>query len=294
MSKKSKVTPKLDLVFKKIFGDVKNTDILADFLATVLEINPSEITSIEILDNEVVPDVLISKFSRLDLRITINRVTTVNIEIQVLNYGNYKERTLFYWAKIYTGELQKNEDYLNLKNAVSINVIDFNLFDCKEYHSTFKIFEEHRQELLTDKFRIDFLELRKAKECKERGSMIDKKQMWMDFLNTNAEDDETLDRLATGSPIMQKAVAVLRKMSADEKELYEIEQREKAVRDEISARNYEREQGIQQGIKQGEILGKVKSVIDLINNNISREQALSMLNVDEKTFNDIVSLNELM
>ena len=250
MSKKSKVTPKLDLVFKKIFGDVRNTDILADFLATVLAIKPSDISQIEILDNEIIPDILLSKFSRLDLRITINRITSVNIEIQILNYGNYKERTLFYWAKMYTGELQKNEDYINLKNAISINVIDFNLFDCKEYHSTFKVFEEHRQELLTDKFRIDCLELRKAKDMKESGSMTDKKQMWMDFLNTNAEDDETLERLATESPIMKKAVAVLRQMSADEKELYEIEQREKAVRDEISARAYERQQGIQQGIEQ--------------------------------------------
>ena len=250
MSKKSKVTPKLDLVFKKIFGDVRNTDILADFLATVLAIKPSDISQIEILDNEIIPDILLSKFIRLDLTITINKVTSVNIEIQILNYGNYKERTLFYWAKMYTGELQKNEDYINLKNAISINVIDFNLFDCKEYHSTFKVFEEHRQELLTDKFRIDFLELRKAKDMKESGSMTDKKQMWMDFLNTNAEDDETLERLATESPIMKKAVAVLRQMSADEKELYEIEQREKAVRDEISARAYERQQGIQQGIEQ--------------------------------------------
>ena len=250
MSKKSKVTPKLDLVFKKIFGDVRNTDILADFLATVLAIKPSDISQIEILDNEIIPDILLSKFSRLDLRITINKVTSVNIEIQILNYGNYKERTLFYWAKMYTGELQKNEDYINLKNAISINVIDFNLFDCKEYHSTFKVFEEHRQELLTDKFRIDFLELRKAKDMKESGSMTDKKQMWMDFLNTNAEDDETLERLATESPIMKKAVAVLRQMSADEKELYEIKQRGKAVRDEISARAYERQQSIQQGIEQ--------------------------------------------
>ena len=35
-------------------------------------------------------------------------------------------------------------------------------------------------------------------------------------------------------------------MSTDEKELYEIEQRDKAVRDELSARNYERQQGILQ------------------------------------------------
>lgn len=272
MSKKSKVTPKLDLVFKKIFGDVRNTDILTDFLATVLEISPSEITEVEILDNEVVPDILISKFSRLDLKITINRTTSVNIEIQVLNYGNYKERTLFYWAKMYTGDLQKQEDYLNLKNTIAINVIDFNLFDCKEYHSTFKIFEEHRQELLTDKFRIDFLELRKAKECKECGSMVDKKQMWMDFLNTNAEDDETLDRLSTSSPVMQKAVAVLRKMSADEKELYEIEQREKAVRDEVSARAYERQQGITQGIEN--VIAKMKK------SGMSDEQIQKILSIN--------------
>ena len=90
--------------------------------------------------------------------------------------------------------------------------------------------------------------------------MTNKKQMWMDFLNTNAEDDETLERLASGSPIMQKAVAVLRNMSADEKELYEIEQREKAVRDEISARAYERQQGIKQGIVQGkqDLISKMK------------------------------------
>ena len=288
MSKKSKVTPKLDLVFKKIFGNVKNTDILADFLATVLGIETNEITNIEILDNEMIPETLISKFSRLDLKLTLNSKTSVNIEIQVLNYSNYKERTLFYWAKVYTEELQKNEDYINLKNVIAINVIDFNLFDCKEYHSTFKIFEEHRQELLTDKLRIDFLELKKAK--KERGIMTDKKQMWMDFLNSNAEDDETLNSLATKSPVMEKAVAVLRQMSTDEKELYEIEQREKAVRDEIAARSYEREQGL----KQGEILGKVKSVIDLIHNNISKEQALMMLKVDEKTFNEVVALNGLM
>ena len=93
--------------------------------------------------------------------------------------------------------------------------------------------------------------------------MTDKKQMWMDFLNTNAENDETLERLASGSPIMQKAVVVLRKMSADEKELYEIEQREKAVHDEISARAYERQQGIVQGIKQGIAQGVEQGKQDL-------------------------------
>ena len=69
--------------------------------------------------------------------------------------------------------------------------------------------------------------------------MTNKKQMWMDFLNTNAEDDEPLERLASGSPIMQKA-----------------------VRDKISARAYERQQGIKQGIAQGkqDLISKIKKL----------------------------------
>ncbi len=279
MSRKAKVTPKLDLVFKKIFSDTKNTDILIDFIATILGINPSSITDIEILDNELPPESLDEKFCRLDIKLTINKHTVINIEMQVLNYHNYKERVVFYWAKVFIKKLSKNEDYINLLPTTSINIINFNLFDCEDYHSTFKILEENRHELLTDKLRIDFLELRKAK--KGRGNMNDKKQMWMDFLNTNAEDDETLDRLSDKSPVMQKAVAVLRKMSADEKELYEIERREKALRDEISARAYEREQG--------EIIGKIKSILSLINNGFPKEQILAASDIDETTFNNLVS-----
>lgn len=51
----------------------------------------------------------------------------------------------------------------------------------------------------------------------------------MDFLNTNAEDEKTLERLSSESPIMKKAVAVLCQMSVDEKELYEIEQIQKIL-----------------------------------------------------------------
>lgn len=283
MSRKAKVTPKLDLVFKKIFSDTKNTDILIDFIATILGINPSSITDIEILDNELPPESLDEKFCRLDIKLTINKHTVINIEMQVLNYHNYKERVVFYWAKVFIEKLSKNEDYINLLPTTSINIINFNLFDCEDYHSTFKILEENRHELLTDKLRIDFLELRKAK--KGRGDMTDKKQMWMDFLNTNAEDDETLDRLSNNSPIMQKAVAVLRKMSADEKELYEIERREKALRDEISARAYEREQGK----AEGEIIGKIKSILNLINNGFPKEQVLAASDIDETTFNSLVA-----
>ena len=112
--------------------------------------------------------------------------------------------------------------------------------------------------------------------------MADKKQMWMDFLNSNAEDDETLDRLAKDSPVMEKAVAVLRRMSADEKELYEIEQRDKALRDEVSARKYERQQGFAQGVEKGIAHGVKQGINEVIlkmkKSGMSEEQIQTILN----------------
>ena len=37
--------PKLDLVFKKIFGDVNNSDLLIDFLASILDVPTTSIRS---------------------------------------------------------------------------------------------------------------------------------------------------------------------------------------------------------------------------------------------------------
>ena len=261
MVRKRGISPKLDLVFKKIFGDKKNSDILSDFLSAVLGV--TDIESIEILDNEMISDVFVEKFSRLDLRINLNGNTSINVEIQVKNYENYKDRTLFYWSKLYTQGFKEGQDYAELKETIAINILDFNLFDCEEYHSVFGVFEETRREKLSDKFRIDFLELKKAKKFKEmNGTMATRKQMWMDFLNATSDDDETLSRLSdsTTNPVnsqaVGKAVAVLKKMSADEKTLYEIEAREKMLHDEASARSYERNQGRMEGLEQGRKEGR--------------------------------------
>ncbi len=128
--------PKLDLVFKKIFGNVNNIDLLTDFLASVLDVPTDSIQKVEIIDNEIIPDTIEKKFSRLDLLILVNN-EYVNIEIQVNNY-NDKERTLFYWAKVYTNQLGKGEDYISLQDTIAINIVDFKLFNCLE---CFKLYD---------------------------------------------------------------------------------------------------------------------------------------------------------
>ncbi|MCD7800159.1 MAG: Rpn family recombination-promoting nuclease/putative transposase, partial [Ruminococcus sp.] len=269
--------PKLDLVFKKIFGDANNSDLLISLLCAILKISPNSIKHIEIIDNEIVPDVLNKKFSRLDLLLQIEN-EYINIEIQVDNYGNYKERTLYYWSKVYSEQLGKGEDYNKLKDTIAINIIDFNLFDFKKSHSSFAIYESEEHIKLTNKLRIDFLELNKAKKYKTDIQL----QEWLDFLNvSNEEELSMLEKTTTNPEIMKKAITVVRQMSADEKFLRDIQRRKETIINERSALNFAKNEGLTQGI---EIGGKNKT-IEIIKNMMAN-------NIDIKTICLAINLTE--
>ena len=243
-----KAKPKLDIVFKKLFTDVQNTDLLIDFLSCVIDVPKNEIFDVVIIDNEVIPDAIDKKFSRLDVLLHSSQ-GTMNIEIQVNNYGNFKERSLYYWAKTFSNQLNESEDYSKLQKTIAINIIDFNLFDCEEPHSVFFISEKDRSEILTDKFRIDFLELKKA--TKSKNPML---KEWLTFLSVTTEEELDMMISNTANPeIIGKAISVIRKMSADEKLLLDIQRREKAILDERSAINFAENTGIAKGKIEGKI-----------------------------------------
>ncbi len=48
----------------------------------------------------------------------------INIEIQVKNEYNMIKRSLYYWSKMYEGQLTKGQDYDTLSIIICINVID--------------------------------------------------------------------------------------------------------------------------------------------------------------------------
>jgi predicted transposase/invertase (TIGR01784 family) len=64
----------------------------------------------------------------LDVHAILNDFSHINIEIQMQNIGEYDKRSLYYWAKLYEEQLKKRVDYKNLKPAIYINVLKFNLF----------------------------------------------------------------------------------------------------------------------------------------------------------------------
>lgn len=153
------VSAKLDIIFKKFFID--NEDMLQSFIASMLDIPIESISEINITNPEIPPESISGKFSRLDLNMKVdNRL--VNVEIQVKNDNDYRDRVLFYWAKLYTSELKSGEKYGVLKQTISINIINFNMFDGDNYHNEVNAVVKQTGEVFSDKLSIHFFELRKV------------------------------------------------------------------------------------------------------------------------------------
>ena len=239
------VKPKLDIIFKRIFGDVKNKEIVMRFLSDLLEIPRESMKDIHFENVDLSPKYLDLKFSRLDLKIELKDVNDfndkiINVEMQVNSEPAFRERTLYYWSKMYSEELKSGQEYDLLKQTICINIINFNLFDSLEYQSHFQILEKDRHELLTDKFQIYFFELRKLKKSSKGKAVED----WLNFINAEKKEELMALELSTNIPEVKDVIEQIRELSADEKLRREAFYREKRLHDEANAINGSRREGI--------------------------------------------------
>ena len=241
---------KLDVIFKRVFGDENNTDIIAAFLSALLEISRESIEKITISNVELTPEYMEQKFSRLDLKMDVDG-KTVNVEMQINYEPDFRERTLFYWSKLYSDELRTGDEYGTLKRTVCINLIDFNLFDCEDYHSHFRVMETSRHEVLTDKLAIHFFELKKKRQYSNHKPMDD----WLDLINAETEGDLMEIQNTTAIPEIKKTIVIVRHLSGDEKVRQEAYYREKRLHDEATALGHARREGLAEGPTQGRAEG---------------------------------------
>ena len=252
------ISAKLDIIFKKLFTE--NEDMLESFVASMLDIPQESISEIKITGSELPPESLSGKFSRLDLNMKVDD-KLVNVEIQVKNDNDYRDRTLFYWAKLYTSELKSGEDYSELKQTITINIINFNMFDRDDYHTEVAAIIKGTNEVFSDKMSIHFFELKKVSK---KPNPDNNRELWLQFINADSEEDfEMINQ--TNVPIMQKAVRVIYDMSDDTKIREAARLREKALHDEASALKNAESKGIEKGRAEGradernEIIAKLKA-----------------------------------
>ena len=252
--------PKMDFVFKNIFGSEKHPNILISFLNATLK--PKDlITEVEIKNTDLNKGYIEDKFSRLDVKATTSNNEIINIEIQLKNEYNMIKRSLYYWSKLYSEQLNEGEDYSLLKRTICINILNFKYLKTRMFHSVYRMKEIHTNEELSDIEEIHFIEIPKLEDGSDEKDML---VAWIEFLKN--PESEKVRSLEMSVDEIREAKDELIEMSNDDtqRELYEM--RAKTLRDKISALNEAERKGIKKGREEGEknkAIEIAKSLIDL-------------------------------
>ena len=240
--------PKMDFVFKRIFGNEKHPNVLISFLNAVL--NPIDpIESVELKDTTIEKNHLEDKYSRLDMKAITNKGEYINIEIQLKDEYNMIKRSLYYWSKLYEGQLESGENYQKLSRTICINLLDFHLLNHSNFHSVYRLKDCRTNEELTDVMELHFIELKKMKDVQRVEDVKSKLEAWLYFINQ--PDSELVQELEKVEIEIKEAKAELVRLSGDRKERERYEKRRESRLNEISALAYAEEKGILKGIEQG-------------------------------------------
>ena len=109
------LSPKLDIIFQTLFGEIGSERITKKFLEAILDKTLEEIdlSGNIVLRRENIED----KMGVLDILVKINKEEYCNLEMQLIEKDKLLERILYYWARIYTKNLKSGNDYVNLKKT---------------------------------------------------------------------------------------------------------------------------------------------------------------------------------
>ncbi|MDR0587695.1 MAG: Rpn family recombination-promoting nuclease/putative transposase, partial [Burkholderiales bacterium] len=100
--KNKPLSPKYDVVFKAVFGDLANVFILTDFLKAVLDLPEDEYQEIALVDPHLLRETKADKLGILDLRITTQSGSQISVEIQVCPQPAIWKRMQYYNARLLT------------------------------------------------------------------------------------------------------------------------------------------------------------------------------------------------
>ena len=250
------MSPKVDFVFKLIFGDEKNKHILAAFLTSVLKLPPGELADLEIINTELLREFKEDKKGILDVRAKTKQGKQINIEIQILPTEYMPERTLFYWSRMYASQIKPGDTYDSLKKCITINIVDFICTPLKKLHTCYLLKEAEAEHTLTDMLEVHFMELPKLFDEEISLAQDDPVVQWMTFINGKSKG--VMEVLAQKNKDIKNAYDLLQIISQDEKAKMIYEARQAEIHDQLTRLYSAHQKGKAEGRAEGKIEGKAE------------------------------------
>ena len=228
------MSPKIDFAFKEL---MRNDIVRKGFISAVLDISPESVKSTVLLNTNLPKIHEDEKQGILDVRLTMNDDTEIDIEIQLAYMSAWADRSTFYVSKMLVEQVGINKKYTNIKKCIGINILDFEYMkETERFHTVYHLREDTEHIKYTDIMEIHIVELPKLPKTDDGTDLYD----WIKFIK--AEDKEEFEMLSKENEYLKTAYETLEEISADQQKRLEYTARQKALYDynTLMEENYER------------------------------------------------------
>lgn len=172
----------------------------------------------------------------LDVALLLNDDTYINIELQLIDYGNWPERSVGYLCRSYDN-LNRGDDYIDTKPAIHIGILDFTLFEeYLEFFASYRLLNVKNHNEYTSKFQLYVLDLNQI-ELATQEDRKHERDVWARLFQAKTRGDlmSIAQQYKEFEPVINKMNAL---MSDDAIQLqYDAEEtlrnREKGIRKKI-------------------------------------------------------------
>lgn len=278
--------PKADLTFKRVFGE--HPDLVMSLLNALLPLSPNqEVTDIEYLPVELVPDNPLRKNSIVDVRCRDNYGRTFLVEMQMIWTPEFKQRVLFNASKAYVRQLDAGEQYELLQPVYSLNLVN-DIFEPElndEYYHYYRLVHVEHTDKVIEGLHLIFVELPKftPHSYSERKMQV----LWLRYLTEINERTREIPAELLASPELKKAVNALEESAFTDAQLAGYEKFWDIISVEKTLLNSAERKGMAKGMAEGMAEGHKEVARNLKKVGISTAIIMQTTGLSEKEIEEL-------
>ena len=146
-----------DYMFRAILQ--KNQKVLKALICALLQLSPDDVLSIRITNPIELGKNIESKDFILDIIVSLNDKTLINLEMQVADLLNWEERSLCYLCRTFD-QLNSGQNCSEAKSAIHIGFLDFTPQGKElEFYATYQLLNVKNHCRYSDKFILSVVDL---------------------------------------------------------------------------------------------------------------------------------------
>lgn len=201
------LNPRADLTFKRVFGE--HPDLVMSLLNALLPLAANqEITDIEYLPSEMVPENPLRKNSIVDVRCKDKQGRQFLVEMQMIWSPEFRQRVLFNASKAYVRQINTGEEYELLQPVYSLNLVN-EVFEpeLEGYYHHYQMIHVENTDKVIEGLQLIFVELPKftPHTFSEKKMQV----LWLRYLTEINEKTREVPEELMANPEVKKAVDAL-------------------------------------------------------------------------------------